>query len=186
MEHKGTLRLETQRLILRPFVRDDCRAIYENWASDKRVTEFLRWEAHDDISVTEKVLGYWINGYKDPAFYQWAIVLKSLGEPIGTIAVVDVDEKTDRVQIGYCVGANWWRQGLASEAFQGIIPFLFDEVNVRRIEAQHDPNNPGSGKVMLKCALKYEGTMRKADWNNRGIVDASMYALLAEDYYADK
>ena len=70
MEHKGTLRLETQRLILRPFVRDDCRAIYENWASDKRVTEFLRWEAHDDISVTEKVLGYWINGYKDLAFYQ--------------------------------------------------------------------------------------------------------------------
>lgn len=93
MEHKGTVRLETQRLILRPFVRDDCRAIYENWASDKRVTEFLRWEAHDDVSVTEKVLGYWITGYKDPAFYQWAIVLKSLGEPIGTISVVDMDEK---------------------------------------------------------------------------------------------
>lgn len=91
-------------------MRDDCRAIYENWARDKRVTEILCWEAHDDISVTEKLLGYWINGYKDPAFYQWAIVLKSLGEPIGTIAVVDMDEKTDRVQIGCCIGANWWRQ----------------------------------------------------------------------------
>lgn len=70
-----------------------------------------------------------------------------------------------------------------SEAFSRIIPFLFEEVKVQRIEAQHDPNNPGSGKVMEKCGLKYEGTLRKADWSNKGIVDAAMYALLAEEYF---
>lgn len=49
------------------------------------------------------------------------------------------------------------------------------------IESQHDPNNPNSGKVMKKCGLTYEGTLRKADWSNKGIVDACMYGLLKEE-----
>lgn len=69
-----------------------------------------------------------------------------------------------------------------SEAFAKIIPFLFEEVGAKRIEAQHDPNNPASGKVMEKCGLKYEGTLRNADWSNKGIVDAAMYGLLVEEY----
>jgi|GEM_PF-5775817 len=36
---------------------------------------------------------------------------------------------------------------------------------------------------MLKCGLTFEGTLRNADINNQGICDASMYALLEEDYY---
>lgn len=74
--------------------------------------------------------------------------------------------------------------GITSETFSGIIPFLFDEVKVNRIESQHDPNNPNSGKVMPKGGLKYEGTLRQADFSNKGIVDASMYSLLAIEYYA--
>lgn len=75
---------------------------------------------------------------------------------------------------------------MASEAFNGIIPFLFEEVKVRRIESQHDPNNLNSGKVMLKCGLIFEGKLRQADWNNKGIVDACIYSLLAEDYYKNR
>lgn len=41
-----------------------------------------------------------------------------------------------------------------------------------------DPRNPNSGKVMKKCGMKYEGTLRSADWNNQGICDACYYALL--------
>lgn len=125
----------------------------------------------------------WVESYADPAFYQWVIVPKDLNEPIGTISVVDQYERSDKVHIGYCIGSKWWRMGHTSEAFSAIIPFLFDQVKAQRIEAQHDPNNPGSGAVMRKCGLKYEGTLRKADWSNKGIVDACMYAILAEDYH---
>ena len=69
-----------------------------------------------------------------------------------------------------------------SEAFARTISFLFEEVGAQRIESQHDPNNPASGKVMEKCGLKYEGTLRKADWSNKGIVDAAIYGLLKEEY----
>ena len=42
-----------------------------------------------------------------------------------------------------------------TEAFRQIIPFFFEQVGVNRICAQHDPNNPGSGKVMVKSGLRY-------------------------------
>lgn len=183
MEHKGTVSLETERLILRKFTADDVEPAFRNWTSDEKVTEFLRWPTHKNISITESVLKDWIDNYKDNLFYQWAIVPKDLNEPIGTISVVEMDERIDMVHIGYCIGSKWWRKGYTSEAFAGIIPFFFDEVKVQRIESQHDPNNPNSGAVMKKCGLEYEGTLRKADWSNKGIVDACMYSLLAEDYY---
>lgn len=184
MEHKGIIRLETQRLVLRQFTINDVAAAFHNWMSDDKVTEFLRWPTHKEIGISESIIKEWIEAYKtDKSFYQWAIVLKELNEPIGTISVVDKNERIDMVHIGYCIGSRWWNKGYMSEAFAGIIPFLFEKVKAQRIEAQHDPNNPNSGKVMRKCGLTYEGTLRKADWSNKGIVDAAMYALLAEDYF---
>lgn len=183
MEHKGTIKLETARLILRQFTESDIKLAFNNWTSDEKVTEFLRWQTHTDIAVTQMIVNDWMEGYKDNSFYQWAIVPKELNEPIGTIGVVGMDEKTDKVHIGYCIGSEWWHKGYTSEAFSGIIPFLFNEVKAHRIESQHDPDNPNSGNVMKKCGLQYEGTLRKADWSNKGIVDACMYGLLAEDYY---
>lgn len=186
MEHKGTVKIETARLILRKFVESDIEMAFRNWTSDDKVTEFLRWPTHKDVSVTEMIVKDWIAGYKENSFYQWAIELKERNEPIGVIGIVDMDEKTNKVHIGYCIGSNWWHKGYTSEALAGIIPFLFEEVKVGRIESQHDPCNPNSGNVMKKCGLQYEGTLRKADWSNKGIVDACMYGLLAEDYYESK
>lgn len=183
MEHKGTVKIETERLILREFVMDDTEAAFRNWNSDSKVTEFLCWSTVNDISESEKIMRSRVDRYTDKSFYQWAIVPKDFGEPIGTISVVDMDERTEKVQIGYCIGSKWWGQGYTSEAFSAIIPFFFQEVKAKRIEAQHDPNNPNSGSVMKKCGLQYEGTLRKADWNNKGIVDACIYGLLADDYF---
>ncbi len=183
MEHKGTIKIETTYLCLRPFQKEDIPFAYKNWTSDSAVTEFLRWPAHSNISVTERVIGNWIDSYRNTNFYQWAIVLKDINEPIGSISVVGMNDKTDTVHIGYCIGSKWWHKGYTSEAFSAIIPFLFDEVKAKRIESQHNPNNPHSGNVMKKCGLLYEGTLRKAGWSNKGIVDEMMYSLLVEDYH---
>lgn len=182
MEHKGTKEIETERLILRQFIKDDAEAMFKNWESDSKVTEFLRWKTAVDIGEAESVLSDWIRGYERLDFYQWAIVLKELGEPIGSISVVGKNELLDIVHIGYCIGSKWWHKGITSEAFLAIIPFFFEEVGVNRIESQHDPNNPNSGKVMQKCGLQYEGTLRQADWSNKGTVDACMYSLLKSEW----
>lgn len=186
MDHQGTVIIETKRLILRPFTIEDAEDAFKNWTNDELVTEFLRWPRHGNLSVTREVLNDWIKEYSHKNFYQWAIELKELAEPIGSISVVEMDEKTEKVQIGYAIGTKWWNEGLTSEALAGIIPFFFERVKVQRLEAQHDPKNTSSGKVMEKNGLTYEGTLRKADWNNQGIVDASMYSLLAEEYFRRK
>ena len=56
MEHQGTKTIETERLILRKFTADDLSAIFHNWTSDEKVTEFLRWPTHKSIDITKRVL----------------------------------------------------------------------------------------------------------------------------------
>lgn len=91
------------------------------------------------------------------------------------------------IRITENVLTDWISKYINSDFYQwAIITFFFEQVGAKRIESQHDPENVGSGKVMEKCGLIFEGTLRNADWNNRGIVDAKMYAILASDYYKNK
>jgi len=183
MKHLGTKELETNRLKLRRFELSDSESIFRNWASDSEVTKYLTWPSHGDINASESVLKEWIKQYTEKDFYQWAIVLKSNeNEPIGSISIVRIDESINMVHVGYCIGKKWWRKGITSEALDSLINFFFKEVKVNRIESRHDPRNPNSGKVMEKCGLIYEGTIKQGDLNNQGICDYSMYSLVAEDY----
>lgn len=187
MNHLGTVLIETQRLILRKFILSDSEDMFHNWANDNEVTKYLSWPVHSSVEITEKVLSDWVNNYLDPKFYLWAIVQKNGDDkPIGTISVVDMKEDLCLVHIGYCIGRDYWNRGITSEAFEGVIKFLFEQVGVKRIEARHDPRNANSGKVMLKCGLQYEGTLRSADKNNLGICDAAFYGLLSDDYYSKR
>lgn len=180
MKHYGTEYLETNRLILRKFVLDDAKSMYENWASDEKVTKYLTWQAHNDISVSQAVLKEWISSYKNQDFYQWAIILKENGlNPIGSIGITSYNDIIGMAHVGYCIGQKWWHNGITSEALNCVINFLFDKVGVQRIEARHDPRNTNSGLVMKKCGMEYEGTLKKADWNNQGICDACYYSVLS-------
>ena len=183
MNHKGTVTLETERLILRRFTIDDAEAMFQNWANDDEVTKYLTWPTHTDVSVSKTVISSWLELYQKPEHYSWTMVLKEIGEPLGSIAAVERRDDIKMVHIGYCIGRKWWYKGYTSEALKELMRFFFEEVGVNRIESRHDPRNPNSGKVMLKCGLQYEGTMRESDINNQGICDAARYALLAEDYF---
>lgn len=182
MRHLGTQLLETDRLILRRFTMADTQAMFDNWASDKDVTKYLTWPAHQNTDVTKAVLEQWVAKYVNDNYYQWAIIYKENGdEPIGSISVVSQDDRIQKAQVGYCMGKKWWHKGIMSEALQVVIDFLLDKVGMQRVEARHDSNNPHSGAVMKKCGMKYEGTLRKADRNGQGICDACYYSILSTD-----
>lgn len=182
MEHKGTKIIETGRLTLRPVREADAEAGYRNWCGDSRVTEFLMWPTHENSGVTRQVFRSWENSYADPAFYQWAIVPKELGEPIGTISVVHTVPGIEMMSMGYCIGCRWWHRGITCEALAAVIDFLFGEVGVNRIEARHDPANPHSGDVMRKCGMTCEGTLRQAALSNRGVTDVCVYSILRSEW----
>ncbi len=174
--HKGTKVLMTARLTLRPFNEEDAEDMYANWASDPEVTKFLTWPTHNSIEVSRWVCADWTSHYGEEDYYSWAIVYA--GHAIGSIAVVNHDDKVEKAEIGYCIGRRWWRMGITAEALRAVMSFLFDDVGFNRIEARHDPRNPGSGAVMRKCGMKYEGTLCQSDRNNQGLCDASWYAML--------
>ena len=107
MDHCGTQRLETDRLILRRFVKEDSVAIYKNWASDSEVTKYLTWQVHPNEKVSKQAVKTWLKQYSDENYYHWAIVLKENGdEPIGGIDVVLINEDVSMVHIGYYIGRN--------------------------------------------------------------------------------
>jgi ribosomal-protein-alanine N-acetyltransferase len=182
LTHKGTRTIETPRLILRRAVREDAQPMFRNWASDPEVTKYLTWPAHGSVAISEMVIDSWLGEYEKDSYYQWMIVLKELGEPIGSISVVRQNEQIEEAEIGYCIGTRWWHQGIVSEALTAVIRYLFEEVGMNRVAARHDPNNPNSGRVMRKCGMIYEGTARSADRNNQGVCDAAHYAILRSDW----
>lgn len=186
MNHQGTQKIETERLILRQFTLEDAPAMFKNWAGDSEVTKYLTWPTHGSVETSKWVTGMWVKDYEKPDNYQWAIELKSLHEAIGSIAVVRLNEDLNEAEVGYCIGREFWHKGIMTEAFTAVIAFLFDEVGADRVCAGHDVNNPNSGKVMKKCGLTYEGTLRRSGRNNQGIVDVSIYGILRDEYEAGK
>ena len=182
MQNLGTKLLETERLVLRPFVREDAQAMYDNWASDPEVTKFLSWPTYKSVADAHWILDIWLRDYERPDFYQWAVVLKELGQPIGSISVVNSDDRVEMAEIGYCIGKTWWGRGIMPEAVNAVMGYLFVEGGMQRLEAGHDPENSASGAVIRKCGLKYEGIFRKRIRSNRGITDVAWYSMLKEEY----
>ncbi len=182
MNKTGTQRIETHRLILRPFRMEDAEDMYTNWASDPEVTRFLTWPVHGSVDVTRRVLEDWIPRYGDGRYFHWAIEWKETGRAIGSIAVVKLEEETEAAEIGYCLSQAFWGQGIVPEALRAVMEYLFATVGLNRIASCHDVNNPKSGRVMVKAGMKREGILRGAGKNNTGICDEVRYALLRDEW----
>ena len=185
MNKKGTQRLETERMILRPFVMADAEDMYRNWASDPEVTKFLTWPTHASVEISKMVLNDWVPRYEDGGYFNWAMEYKENGQVIGNISVVKLREDTAAADMGYCMGRVYWGKGLMSEALKAVMAYLFDMVELNRIAACHDVNNPKSGRVMEKAGMKLEGIWRQAGKNNQGICDEVWHAALRGEWEKD-
>lgn len=182
LNHTGTVHLETERLILRPTSVIDAAQMYNNWASDPEVTKYLHWQPHANIDITKSILTSWESLYINPDYYHWGIVIREIDEIVGTCAVMSVNEKNNCAEIGYCMGRAYWGKGYMSEAVSAIIKYLINIVGFNRIVACHDPNNIGSGRVMQKCGMTFEGIHRQAAFCvRRGFYDLAYYAIIKDD-----
>ena len=182
MNHKGSVTIETDRLILRKLRLEDADMMFKNWCHDDEVTKFLTWPTHTSVEVTKQWLNSLMDKYDQGDFYQWGIELKDSHELIGSLSVVDIHEETLSCSVGYCIVKEWWNKGITSEALTSVLKFLIEEADFNRVEAYHDPENPHSGMVMKKAGMQYEGTFRKSHLTNRGITDVCIYSILKEDY----
>lgn len=182
MNKTGTRTIETTRLILRRFTIDDAEDMYNNWASDPIVTEFLSWSPHPSADFTRQLLKDWISEYEDGYYFNWGIELKENRQTIGNISVIKLDKKIDAAEIGYCMSSSYWGQGIMPEALKAVMDYLFDVVGLNRVAACHDVNNPKSGRVMEKAGMKLEGTLRATGRNNKGMLyDKVLHSMIKSD-----
>lgn len=182
MRHMGTVKITTNRLILRRFTMKDVDAMYRNWASEDEVTKYLTWPTHTDANVTRTVLEEWVPKYSEPDYYNWGIELQETGELIGNIEASRSDEEKASVFLGWCMGTRWWGQGVMPEAARAVLQYLLMEVGYNRVAAKHDSENLKSGRVLQKIGMTREGTYRASGKNNRGIVDEVHYYMLKDEY----
>lgn len=182
LKHKGTKPLETQRLVLRKFSGSDDHCMFDNWASDPDVSRYMTWPYHASIEQSRDILALWLNEQHSKLWYNWAIVLKESGEPIGSIGIININDRARSGEIGYCIGKRWWHKGIMSEAFRAVRDYMFDEVGLFRLSAKHCVENPNSGKVMLKCGMLHEGSARKDLADGAGnLHDSEVYGMLCTD-----
>ena len=165
LNHKGSIPLETKRLILRRLKLEDAPTVFNNWASDKEVTKFLRWNPHADLGVTEQWIRECEEISKDKSRYEWGIVLKETNEPIGSIGAFKNAEEPYRYELGYALGKKYWGQGYATEALKCVIDFLVNEVGIKHFICSHAKDNPASGAVMRHVGFVYrkDGTNQSYD-----------------------
>ena len=187
MKDVGTIKLETERLMLRRLVLDDAEDMFNNWCNDAEVCRYLPWNPHGTIEVTNELLDMWVKDYNNSYVYRWIVVLKENNKPIGTVDVVNKDVDNKVFELGHCYSKESWGKGLATEVFSKVISFLFEEVGVEVIIAKHNENNIASGKVMQKVGMKYDGTLRSRviDKVTKDRVGVVVYSI-TKDEYLDK
>lgn len=186
LQHKGTVTLRTNRLLLRRFLPGDEEAMFQNWTRDPMVSKFMRWAPHQSVQETQEFLGSILHRYQDAGFYRWAIVAEPFGAPIGTIALMPVCENDLCYEIAYCIGHSWWGNGYTAEALQAVLKFGFQEVGINRVEAYHSVNNPGSGRVMEKAGMQKEGFSRQKYLCSQGFQDCYLYGITRDLWLKNK
>jgi RimJ/RimL family protein N-acetyltransferase len=181
MNNVGTKTIETERLILRRIKLSDAEDVFA-WANDNEVSRYVTWKPHKNMRVTKKYLLRCVLSYIRKDYYRWCIVLKETGRAIGTIGAHAENRRIKAIELGYVLLRSCWGKGIMTEAVKAVQDYLFDKAGYNRIAAKHAPENPASGKVMLKAGMQYEGIQRQGGKNNEGnLIDLACYAILKSD-----
>ena len=185
MNNKGTIELETERLILRKGTMEDSMQVYENYGKDPLVSRYVVWNKHNNIDDAINLMEKWEKSYEELNSYKWLVVEKETKQVIGSITAVKVDDINKTVALGYCYGSKWWNKGYATEALKCVIKFFFEEIGVETIYANHLTDNSASGIVMKKAGMTFEGTLRNRmiDKNTNRPMGLETYSITKEDYF---
>lgn len=178
------LMLETERLIVRPLRASDYKDNYEYMSAP----ETYRFEHGEPISLKEskKFCRVW-SSKKTTNF--WVTELKSNSKVIGHLSFFPEHRPEFKTwRIGYIVHPTYYGQGYTTEFTRAVIKYAFTELGAHRIVAYCSPDNIASWKIMEKCGMRREGTLKKEflwrnDKDGKSIwLDSYCYAILDEEF----
>ncbi len=156
--------METKRLILRHWVKEDAEDLYE-LAKDPAVGPIAGWPPHQSLEESLNVIENVFN--KKEAY---AICLKDSNRPIGAIELKlkgcsdFFDEDNDEeCELGYWLGKPYWGNGYMSEAVREILRHGFEDLGMKKIWCGYYDGNERSGRVQERAGFRYQWTTQDVD-----------------------
>ena len=172
--------LETERLLLRPWLFTDLDNLYE-YSKDERVSPMAGWKPHANKNEAIQALEQYITQE-----YHWAIVLKTENKVIGAIKL-NPDNNRGKYYakaISFVLSPVYWGQGIMTGAVNKVIHFAFDEIKIDLMSAFHYPENERSKRVIEKCGFEYEITLFQSVKRYDGkLMDMVCYCILKNSYH---
>ena len=120
--------------------------------------------------------------YASSAFAQQCFIVKEKDKIIGTSTLFHLDIRNRHAEIGYILNRKFWKKGFVNEALNSLLKFAFDELYLHRLEADVDPENTASIRVVEKLGFQKEGYLRERWHVNGKICDSLFYGLLRSDW----
>ena len=173
--------LETPRLILRQLDPSDADAVFRNH-SDPEVARYLGRDADTTMEPTLRRLQQVFDAIREHSGIRWGIVRRD--EPavlMGTVGFWKWNKPSFYSEIGYEIGPAFWSKGYMTEAIRAALRFGFDHMELHRVEANIDPENKASRRVVEKLGFTQEAVLRQ-NWFYQGkFTDSIIYGILKHE-----
>ena len=148
--------LETPRLLLRRQIPEDLDALWALYCNPE-IIKYIP-DAPRSYQEAKEELEWFMNGHpKYPELGLWATIHKETGKFIGRCGLLPwTIEGQAEIEVAYTLAQEFWGQGLATEAAQGILQYGFEQLHLKRLICLIDPGNMASRRVAEKIGMTLE------------------------------
>ena len=178
-------KFESERLLFRSIGLDDANDILLIRSNDK-VMKYMDVPRHYSINDSEKLIQTVLESYKNETGITWAIIEKPSDTFIGYIGFIRIFSDHCRAEIGYALKPEYWGKGYMYETINRIAAFGFEEMRLHSIEANVNPLNEKSKKVLERVGFKKEAYFRENYLFDGKFLDSVIYSLLEKDLQSNK
>lgn len=172
--------LQGARLRLRPYRDSDINAVFALY-SNPEVTRYWSHPAWSERKQAEDYIAA-RQALEVPAACAWAVAERDSDTMIGTSTLFYLNGPHRRAEIGYSFLPAQQGKGLATEALRLVIGHAFDIMGLERIEADVDPRNLPSCRLLERLGFQREGLMRQRWRVNGEVCDSVIYGLLRGEF----
>ena len=173
--------LDTARLRLRPLASADAPALFAVFG-DAEVCRYWSRPALPERAAADALLREIERGFATRTLLQWGIAERATDAVVGTCTLAALSAEHRRAEIGYALGRAAWGRGYAAEALPALVRFAFGALDLRRLEADVDPRNARSIRVLERLGFVREGYQRERYEMQGEIQDAVLYGLLRREW----
>ena len=157
---EGLPTIQGREVHLRPLGDEDAPAMLSIFG-DPEVMKFWSSPPLRDLAAAVKLIGEIRAGFEGRSLFQWGVSSREGVEAIGTCTLFNVDLAHRRAEVGFALRRDYWGQGLATDALGSLIEFSFKTLALHRLEADVDPNNERSQRVLERQGFRREGYLRE-------------------------